>query len=137
MRIKQAIPKRGFTLLEVMFAVIAFCTASFAILALFSQSLEEARRLQRPMVDAGLVASVLSQTNSLSEGTYSGDLSDILTDDNYKGYAYEYDVEEVRTNKLFRIDVTLQNDRKLVVSQESFLFFRPASPAGRIEGATQ
>ena len=79
-------PQRGgFSLLEVMFAVVAFCTATFAILALVSQSLDTARRLQRPMVDAGLVASQLSLTNKLVEGTESGDLGELLGDA-YKGY---------------------------------------------------
>ena len=99
----------GFTLLEVMFAVVAFCTATFAILALVSQSLEIARRLQRPMVDAGLVASQLSLTNKLVEGMASGDLGELLGD-NYKGYTWDYAVDEAQTNKLFQVVIAVQRN---------------------------
>src|SRR5271154_5004825 len=75
----------GFTILEVMIAVAVFFIGTFAILALVSQSLDNARRLQRPLVDAGMLASQLSLTNQLVEGTESGDAGDLLGD-NYKGY---------------------------------------------------
>jgi len=125
----------GFTLLEVMFAVVAFCTATFAILALVSQSLEIARRLQRPMVDAGLVASQLSLTNKLVEGTQSGDLGELLGD-NYKGFTWDYAVDEAQTNKLFQAVIVIQgNDGKRpVVSKMTVLFYRPDSPAGSLDG---
>jgi len=125
----------AFTLLEVMFAVIAFCTATFAILALVSQSLDIARRLQRPMVDAGLVAAELSLTNQCVEGTASGDLGDLLGD-NYKGYTYDYAVDEVQTNRLFQVVIALQSDQagKPVVSKMTILFYRPDSPAGSLDG---
>ena len=68
-----------------MFAVVAFCTATFAILALVSQSLDTARRLQRPMVDAGLVASELSLTNQFVEGTNRATSAN-CSSDAYQGY---------------------------------------------------
>jgi hypothetical protein len=125
----------GFTLLEVMFAVVAFCTATFAILALVSQSLEIARKLQRPMVDAGLVASELSLTNQCVEGTATGDLGELLGD-SYKGYTYDYAVDEVQTNKLFQVVIALQSNQggKPVVSKMTVLFYRPDSPAGSLDG---
>jgi hypothetical protein len=125
----------AFTLIEVMFAVVAFCTATFAILALVSQSLDIARRLQRPMVDAGLVASEFSLTNKLVEGVESGDLGELLGD-NYKGYTWDYAVDEVQTNKLFQMVVVLQsNERnKPVVSKMTVLFYRPDSPPGSLDG---
>lgn len=135
MKIPLANPKHAFTLLEVMFAVIAFCTATVAILALVSQSLEEARHLQRPMVDAGLVASELSLTNQLIENTESGNLGDLLGDA-YNGYTYTYQIEEVQTNKLFEIDIALQNANRSIVSSGSYLFYRPQSPLGSLDGAT-
>ncbi len=135
MKIRLQSKARGFTLLEVMFAVIAFCTAAFAILALVSQSLDEARRLQRPMVDAGLVASALSLTNQIVEGHFSGDLGDLLGD-SYKGYLYNGDSVEVKTNKLYEVDIVLQNEKQAVISQGSYLFYCPASPAGSMDGAT-
>ena len=133
--IKAACAGRGFTLLEVMIAVVIFCTASFTILGLVSQSIEIARRLQRPMVDAGLVASQLSLTNKCVEGRESGDLGDLLGDE-YKGYTWTYDVEEERSNKLFRVGITInRNDAgQPVVSQMSVLFYRPESRPGSLDG---
>jgi len=125
----------GFTLLEVMFAVVAFCTASFAILALVSQSLDTARRLQRPMVDAGLVAAELSITNQFIEGTKSGDLGKLLGDE-YKGYTWAYDIEEAETNKLFSAVIVIQRGGGSgpIVSKATMLFYRPDSPAGSLDG---
>jgi hypothetical protein len=125
----------GFTLIEVMFAVVAFCTATFAILALVSQSLETARRLQRPMVDAGLVASELSLTNQFVEGTKSGDLGELLGDA-YKGYTWDYAIDEVQTNHLYQavIDIQRGGVNGPVVSRITVLFYRPDSPAGSLDG---
>ena len=128
---------RAFSLLEVMFALVAFCTATFVILALVSTSLNNARRLQRPMVDAGVLAGELSQTNQIVEGTGSGDLGDQLGRA-YQGYRWTHDIREVQTNKLFQVDFIIQNNSgdKPVVSKMSILLFRPNSPAGSLDGAT-
>lgn len=126
----------GFSLLEVMFAVTAFCIATFAILALVSQTIDSARRLQRPLLDASLVAAELSITNKLIEGPVSGDLGSLLGD-NYKGYTWTEDIVEAQTNKLFDVYVTIQrNDDRSTVSAEHYLFYRPDSPAGTLDGAT-
>jgi hypothetical protein len=128
---------RAFSLLEVMFALVAFCTATFVILALVSNSLSNARRLQRPMADAGVLAGELSQTNQLVEGIGSGNLGDLLGN-MYQGYTWMRDIQEVQTNKLFQVDFIIQNNSgdKPVVSKMSILLFRPNSPAGSLDGAT-
>src|SRR5579859_2268285 len=90
--------RRAFSLLEVMIAVIAFCAASMAILSLVSRSIDNARRLQRPMIDASMLAAQFSTTNKILEGTVSGELSDALGDA-YKGYTWERNANEVETNK--------------------------------------
>ncbi|HEY1718677.1 MAG TPA: hypothetical protein VGH42_10365 [Verrucomicrobiae bacterium] len=129
-------PRRAcaFTLIEVMFAVVIFFTASFSILALVSQSIDNARRLQRPTVDAGLVAAELSLTNQLVEGTESGDLGELLGD-SYSGYSWTRDITEVQSNKLFQVDFEVDRNTA-VISKMSVLFYRPQSPAGSLEGAT-
>jgi type II secretion system protein I len=128
--------RRAFTLLEVMIAIVAFCSASVAILAVVSRSIDNARRLQRPMVDASLLASELSITNKLVEGQLSGSLDDLLGDA-YKGYNWSEDIEEEQTNKLFHVDIVIsRSDDKSVISAERFLFYRPDSPAGSMDGAT-
>jgi type II secretory pathway component PulJ len=127
---------RAFTLLEVMFAVGIFCMATFSILALVSNSLSNARRLQRPMVDAGALAGELSQTNQLVEGIRSDSLNHLLGD-TYRGYTWTREIREVQTNKLFQVDFVIQGalgDKP--VSKMRILLFRPNSPAGSLDGAT-
>jgi hypothetical protein len=126
--------RHAFTLLEVMFAMVAFCTAMFVILSLVSNSLANARRLQRPMLDAGVVAAELSQTN-LVEGIHRENLGDLLGK-TYNGYICTYDIEEVQTNKLFQVDFIVQSDSgdRPVVSKMSTLLFSPNSPAGSKDG---
>jgi len=130
-------PRKGFSLLEVMFAVVVFCTATLSILALVSQSLENARRLERPMVDAGLLAAQLSTTNKLVEGQYSGDLGRLLGDE-YKGYTWTEDVEEDQTNKLFHVDFVIQRNQgnRPIISAMRVFYYRPDSPAGSLDGPT-
>lgn len=125
----------GFTLLEVMIAVFIFCMAAFAILGLVSQSIGIARRLQRPMVDAGLVASELSLTNKCVEGRQSGDLGELLGDD-YKGYTWNCDTEEERSNKLYRLVITVNRNEAghPIISQMNILFYRPDSRPGSLDG---
>jgi len=134
---RRACDRRAFSLLEVMIAVGIFFVGVFAILGLVSSSLENARRLRRPIVDASAVAAELSLTNQLVEGMQSGDLSDFLGKE-YQGYKWTYAVSEVQSNKLFQVDFIVQSPDagSPVVSKMSTLFYRPHSPAGSLDGAT-
>jgi hypothetical protein len=134
---RRGMAPRAFTLLEVMFAMVAFCTATFVILTLVSQSLANARRLQRPMVDTGVLAAEYSQTNRIVENLTSGNLDELLGNA-YQGYTWTRDIHEVQTNKLFQVDFIVQSDygNKPVLSKMSILLFRPDSPAGSLDGAT-
>ena len=123
---------RAFTLMEVMIACGIFFMSVFVILALVSQSLANARRLQRPVVDAAMIASELSLTNQIVEENQSGDFGDA-----YPGYAWTADITEVQTNKLFQVDYVVQrSDNREIMQKMSVLFFRPESPAGSLDGAT-
>jgi len=130
----------GFSLLEVMFAVTAFCIATFAILALVSQTIESARRLQRPMVDTSLVAAVVyAPTNQIDDDLCKdGNLGDILGDA-YKGYSWEGCSHEIQTNRLWQADIRIwRNDGdKALVSQGTYWFYKPLSKPGKLDGATQ
>lgn len=139
---KFLLPKQfraAFTLLEVMIAVVAFCAASVAILAVVSRSIDNARRLERPMVDASMVAAaVYATTNKIVEVEQKGNLGDVLGDA-YKDYWWDTGDTpvEVQTNKLYQVDITISRiDDKAIVSQGSFLFYKPDSPAGSLDGAT-
>ena len=134
---KTTMRRHGFTLLEVMIAIGIFFMCVFTILSLVSSSLANARRLQRPLVDAGALASWLSVTNRLVEGTYTVNLGDLLGDA-YNGYNCTYRVQEVETNKLFQVNYTVQGtagNHDFIMSLTN-LFFSPQSPAGSLDGAT-
>ena len=64
-RAKKPAGRRAFSLLEVMIAIGIFFMCIFVILSLVSMSLRNARRLERPMVDAAMIASELSLTNQI------------------------------------------------------------------------
>lgn len=126
-------PQQAFSLLEVMIAIAVFCTAMFVILALVSSVLANARRLQRPMVDAAMIASELSLTNQLVEEPQSGDFGKA-----YPGYSWTAVVTEEQTNKLFRVDYEVKrDDNREVMQKMSVLFYRPQSKAGSLDGATK
>jgi len=125
----------GFSLLEVMVAIAIFFSAAFAILTLVAGGLRNARLLQRPQVDAAAVASALSITNKIVEGTSSGDLSDLLGE-TYRGYTWESTAIEVQSNKLFQIDFVIYGPAQghPVFSKISTRLFRPESPPGSLDG---
>ena len=130
--------QRAFTLMEVMIAIGVFTIGVFAILGLVANVMHGARLLDKPMVDAGCVANEIAQTNSLTEvNGVNGDLSDFLGKP-YQGYEYTYDITEALSNKLFEADIVVQNNTpgKPVLSKMSILLYRPASPAGTLDGTT-
>ena len=125
----------AFSLLEVMVAIAIFFTAAFAILSVVAGGLRNARLLQRPQVDAAAVASALSITNKIVEGTSSGDLSDLLGE-TYRGYTWESTAIEVQSNKLFQVDFVIYGPAQghPVFSRISTRLFRPESPPGSLDG---
>src|ERR1700746_3688029 len=79
---------KAFTLIEVMIACGIFFMATFAILALVSTTLRNARALQRGDVDAGMAAAQVYQTmktNRVAESSGSGNFGEA-----YPDYGYEY-----------------------------------------------
>jgi hypothetical protein len=95
----------GFTLIEVMVACGIFFMATFAILALVSQTLRNARALQRMDVDAGMAAAQVFQmlkTNKEDEGSISGDFGD-----QYRDYSWEAVWEPYQTNGLLQVGVVV------------------------------
>jgi Tfp pilus assembly protein PilV len=127
--------RRAFSLLEVMIAIAIFFMASFVILGLISSALGNARRLQRPLVDASALVSQLSMTNKIVEGTYSGSLGDLLGK-TYNDYKWTGEITEVGSNRLFQADFVIQNagGDRAVVSRTTTLFFRPQSDPGSLDG---
>lgn len=124
----------AFSLLEVMIAIGIFFVAVFAILALVSNSLGNVRRLQRPQVDASSVLARYASTNILVEGTYSGDLSEMLGKE-YRNYTWTAQITEVSTNHLYQVEAVVQPyGSRNVISDLSTLLYRPQSPPGSLDG---
>jgi Tfp pilus assembly protein PilV len=116
----------AFSLLEVMIASGIFFMTVFAILAMVSSLLRNARSLRRVELDAGMVAAQVCNTNKLSEGTDSGDFGNL-----YPGYSWETDTYEAETNGLWQVDIVVHRQG---VSQPvdliSLYLYRPESQSG-------
>jgi prepilin-type N-terminal cleavage/methylation domain-containing protein len=129
------VAKSAFTLMEVMIAIAVFCIGCFAILGLVASVMKDARLLDKPMVDAGVVANEIAQTNQLVEiNGVSGDLSEFLGD-SYKGYDYVYGIAEVGSNHLYQAEIYVTSDApgKPVLSKLDVRFYRPLSPPGPLD----
>ncbi len=119
--------RTAFTLLEVMIAITVFFIVAFAILELVTRSLVAARALQQSGVDAGFLAAELSLTNSLTEGTESGDFGDL-----YPDYSWTRDIYEVSSNGLFQVDFIVHQKAasRSIDNKMSVLMFKPYSTPG-------
>ena len=118
--------RAAFSLLEVMIAGGIFFMAVFAILAMVSSLLSNARSLRRTELDAGMVAAQISITNKLSEGTESGDFGKM-----YPGYSWEADEYEVGTNGLWQVDIVVHRaGLQKPADVMSIWLFRPESQSG-------
>jgi len=100
---------RAFTLLEVMIACGIFFMATFAILALVSQSLRNARALQRGEVDAGMAAAQVYETlrtNRYESGTLKGDFGETYRDYSWDA-AWDIALDEGATNNLLKVEIVV------------------------------
>ena len=128
--------RRAFSLLEVMIAIGILFVGTFAILSLISSSLNNLRRLQRPLVDASALVSQLSLTNQLVEGTYSGNLGDVLGKA-YNEYKWTGVITEVASNHLYQADYKIyyaNGSSRDELSRTTTLLYRPQSPPGSLDG---
>lgn len=131
---RPCLPRRtaALSLIEVMIAMGIFFMVVFAILALVSDALRNARALQRTQGEApmGTLAAFLTLSNRLDEGFYSGDFGDLFPD-----HEYEFEVIPI-TNSLVRVDLRVQGDTgsRPEESSMSILLFLPNQPAGGVPG---
>jgi Tfp pilus assembly protein PilV len=99
----------AFTLLEVMIACGIFFMATFGILALVSNTLRNARALQRSVVDTGMAAAQVYQmlkTNVQAQGSFSGDFGDEYRDYSWDA-TWDVDWDSGATNGLLKVDVVV------------------------------
>jgi hypothetical protein len=116
----------AFSLLEVMIACGIFFMAVFAILAMVSAVLRNARSLRRTELDAGMVAAQVTRTNRLTEGTERGDFGNL-----YQDYSWETETYEVQTNGLWQVDIVVRRrGLQQPVDSMSILVYSPESQSG-------
>jgi len=115
---------RGFSLLEVMFALTIFFLAIFTILGSVSRSLGAARSLQQKFPDISALVADLMLTNKVEEGTGGGDFGDL-----FPGYTWTGNTNQIGTNGLFQIDFVIQSrrGRQLFEWTNSIYLWRPDS----------
>jgi len=89
--------------MEVMIAAGIFFMAIFAILALVSTTLRNARGLRQIDVDAGMVAAQLYKTNRLTYGLDSGNFGDL-----YPEFQWETYSQQIESNGLWEVDITVR-----------------------------
>jgi len=103
-----------------------FFMSIFAILALMSSLLRNARSLRRIELDAGMVAAQVCNTNKLYEGTDSGDFGKL-----YPDYSWETDTYEAETNGLWQVDIVVRRHGiPQPVDRMSLYLYRPESQSG-------
>lgn len=106
-----------------MIAMAVFFIVVFAVLGMVVQSLGAARALQVQHPDAGMLAAMLSLSNTLEEGYDSGDFEEVFPD-----YNWERQIIEVGSNGLFQVDffVFKKDARgKQVGDNMSVLMYKP------------
>jgi len=123
--------RTAFTLLEVMIAVGVLFMCLFGVLALLTNSLASARRLQTHRdIDTGSIAGMiyvqLINTNSLNEGPIDVDLEDM-----FPGSKCNADLTEVGTNGLCQVDFDVERNQKLE-AQSHFFIYLPNMKVGGI-----
>jgi len=119
--------RAAFSLLEVMIASGIFFMCIFAILAMVSSLLRNARGLRRIDLDAGMVAAQVGNTNKLYEGSESGDFGNM-----YPGYSWETETYEAGTNGLWQVDIIVRRQGlQNPVDVMSIFLYRPESPPPR------
>ena len=130
---RAGLRRRAFTLLEVMIAVGILFMCLFGILALLTNSLANARKLQQHRdIDtssiAGMIYVQLINTNTVNEGPIDVDLEEM-----FPGSKCEADLTQVGTNGLCQVDFLVQRHSQLE-AQSHFLIYLPNLKQGMSRG---
>lgn len=112
-----------------MIAMAIFFMTVFAILELVATNLRNARLLETPHVDCGLVMADLWQTNQLEEGTDDGDFGKL-----YPNYRWEQNIVSAGegipladTNGLFHVEYILKHPDGTLETNLVGLMWKPDS----------
>ena len=131
----------AFTLLEVIIACSLFFMVAFAVLEIVTVGLVAAKKLQRREPHFESLTSPHVLTNILNEGTYSGSFDELnpTLGDLYPGFSYEYEIVEIGSNGLFRVDYAIFDNTAKSAKPRMLTthFYKPASPPGSATKASR
>ena len=121
--------------MEVLFAIGILFMCLFAVMALVSNSLVTARKLQQhKAIDTSTIASMiyvaLANTNRLDEGPIDMDWNDVLP----SGYKCEAFLTSIGTNGLGQVDFLVRNNQQLELTN-SFWIYLPNLKVGGISSS--
>ena len=123
----------AFTLIEVMIACGIFFMATFAILALVSQTLRNARSLQRGEVDVGMAAAQVYQTlktNRMESGSMTGDFGKTYDEFSWEA-AWDVDFDGGATNSLLKVNIVVnRRGNRTPVDMTTIWVFAPDARSG-------
>lgn len=132
-RIRPSTGRNAFTLMEVMIACGIFFMATFAILALVSTTLRNARGLQRGDIDAGMAAAQVYQllkTNKVQQGSLSGDFDEAHRDYTWEAN-WDIDYDSGATNGLLKVDIVVnRRGHRQPVDMLTIRVFNPDAQSG-------
>jgi len=126
----------AFTLLEVMIAVGVLFMCLFAVLALLSNSLASARKLQQHRnIDtssiAGMIYVQLVNTNNVNEGPIDVDL-----EETFPGSRCRAELEQVGTNGLCQVHLEVERNAR-VEAKSDFMIYLPNLKQGLSQNLPQ
>ena len=103
-----------------------FFMCIFAILAMVSSVLRNARGLRRTDLDAGMVAAQVCKTNKVYEGSESGDFGSLFPD-----CSWETETYEAGSNGLWQVDIVVRRrGLQQPLDSMSIYVFSPGSQSG-------
>jgi Tfp pilus assembly protein PilV len=128
--------REAFTLLEVMIAVGVLFMCLFAVLALLTNSLASARKLQQHRdIDtssiAGMIYVQLINTNTVNEGAVEVNLEEM-----FPGSKCRADLTQVGSNGLCQVDFEVERNLHLE-AQSHFLIYLPNFKQGLSQNLPQ
>jgi hypothetical protein len=131
----------AFTLLEVIVACSLFFMVAFAVLEIVAIGLVAAKKLQRREPQFECLTSPHVLTNILNEGNYSGSFDELnpALSDLYPGFSWEYEIVEIGSNGLFRVDYAIFDNTAKSAKPRTLTthFYKPASPPGSATKASR
>jgi type II secretory pathway pseudopilin PulG len=125
---------RAFTLVEVMVAITIFFMAMFAILGVLSSGVHAASILRTSGPTAGMVAAEYYATNSLEEGSDTGDFDDIpvYQKAGWRWVSEKVDLTDEGVTNMWRVLIVVVDPNGTESSRLQVLLYKPGGNKNRM-----